>query len=509
MKKSTKKKMKIAVFVVLGIVVLAGGGFLYWLNKMLPATEERLSFRNKEVIKVIDKQLEGIDIEAVKAKSELMAHKTIAEIKEAIKNKEFTYEELVAYYLINIKELDQSEMGNNAVSEVNPKAIEEARKYDNMKEDMPLKGIPVLAKENINTNDMPTSSGTHALKDFIPEEDAPVIKELRANGAIILGKTNLSELSNWMSQKNPSGYSAKKGQTHNPFNPLKISPLGSSAGSAVAMATDLSTITLGTETVGSIVAPAAINSTVGYKPTRDSIDGEGVIPITMTLDTVGVITKTVEDALATYNSATTKKLDVKLDKNYIKGKRIGIWKNSDDNFKKDLEEQLEKMGAEVVELEEIDTSKIDGLFILKNDFERDFNAYLKKNNAPFQSLEKIMEYNKNEPNVRMRYGQTHLEASLGFKGDDEKVKNIVKLAGDTFNQVMDENNLDAIVYQDNDGVLLTAIAGAPEVTVPFGHNEKQPIGATFCGKVDDDANILNISYSFEQNTMMRELPKKD
>ncbi len=508
MKKETKKKIKIAVFVIVGIVVVAGGGFMYFLNKLLPATEERISFGNEEVIKVIDKQLEGIDVEAIKAKSKLMEHKTIAQIQKSIKEKEFTYEELVAYYLINIKELDQSEMGNNAVSEVNPKAIEEARKYDKMKEDMPLKGIPILAKENINTNDMPTSSGTYALKDFIPKEDAPVIKELKSNGAIILGKTNLSELSNWMSLQNPSGYSAKKGQTHNPFNPLKVSPLGSSAGSAVAMATDLSTVTLGTETAGSIIAPASINSTVGYKPTRDSIDGEGVIPITLTLDTVGVISKTVEDALVTYNSSTTKKIDVQLDKSYIKGKRIGIWSDSDETFKKDIEEKLTAMGAEVVILEKVDTSKIDVSFILKSDFERDFNAYLEKNNAPIKSLKELIEYNKEDSKVRMRYGQTHLEDSLSFQRDDEKVKEIVEMANESLNKVMGENKLDAIVYQDNQGALLTAVAGAPEVTVPFGHNDNQPIGATFCGKIDDDANILNISYSFEQNTKMRELPKK-
>ncbi len=502
------KIIKIVVAVIIGIVLIAGGGFMWWLNSMMPSAEERISFGNEAIIQSIDKQLEGIDIQAVKAKSDLMEQKTIAEIEQAVKNKAFTYEELVAYYLINIKELDQSEMGNNAVSEINPNAIKEARKYDNTAEEFPLKGIPVLAKENINTKDMPTSSGTHALKDFVPASDAPVIEELKANGAIILGKANLSELSNFMSQKNPSGYSAKKGQTHNPFNPLKISPLGSSAGSAVAMATDLATVTLGTETAGSIIAPASINSTVGYKPTRESINGEGVIPISLTLDTVGVITKTVEDALTTYNASTQKKLDITLDKDYIKGKRIGIWQDSDEKFKKDLAEKLKEMGAEVVLLDKVDTSSIDVRVILYNDYERDLNAYLEENNAPVKSLKELIEYNKQDSDVRMRYGQNYLEASLGVKPDDEKVENIVNSASELLNKTMDDNRLDALVYQDNDGALLTAIAGAPEITVPFGKNEIQPIGATFCGKVDDDAETLKIAYSFEQNTLMRELPKK-
>ncbi len=503
-----KKKILIGLGVFVGIVALAGGGFLYWLNSMLPAEEERISFRNEEIIKSIDKQLEGVDIEKVKSKAKLMKHKTINEIQKSIKNKEFTYEELVAYYLINIKEVDQSENGNNAVSEVNPNAIKEAKKYDNMTKDMPLKGICVLAKENINTKDMPTSSGTYALKDFIPEEDAPVIKELKDNGAIILGKANLSELSYFMSQKCPSGYTAKKGQTHNPFDPIKISPLGSSSGSAVAMATDLATVTLGTETAGSIIAPASINSTVGYKPTRDYISGEGVIPISLTLDTVGVITKTVDDALLTYNASTKKILDVKLDENYIKGKKIGILKDSDDSFKKDLENKLKEMGAEVVLLDNVDTSKIDAKFILNNDYEKDLNAYFEKYNTPIKSLKELIEYNKKDKKVRMRYGQSHLEDSLGFKRDDEKVKQIVNIAKELLNKTMDDNKLDALVYQDNNGALLTAVAGAPELTVPFGKNEKQPIGATFCTRVDEDIELIKIAYSFEQKTKMRLLPKK-
>lgn len=503
-----KKKILIALGIIVVVLALAGGGFLYWLNSMLPAKEERVSFGNREVIQAIDKQLTDVNLDAVRQKADLMKQKTVTEIQEGVKSKKFTYEELVAYYLLNIKD-DQSETGNNAVSEVNPNAISEARKYDSMKEDMPLKGIPVLAKENINTDDMPTSSGTRALKDFVPKENAPVIRELKANGAIIIGKTNLSELSNWMSQKNPSGYSAKKGQTHNPFGPLKISPLGSSSGSAVAMATDLSAVELGTETVGSIIAPASINSAVGYKPTKDSIDGDGVIPISLTLDTVGVISKTVEDAVVAYNSSTAKKLDVKLGEGYIAGKRIGILGGSDKKFDAEIEQKLLGMNAEVVNLSEVDTSEIDAKFIFQNDFERDLNAYLEENKAPIGSLKELVEYNKQDPKVRMRYGQSHLESSLDFsEHDDEKVKGIVKLAGDTLDQLMKDNNLDAIVYQDNVGALLTAVSGAPEVTVPFGLNGEQPIGATFCGRVDSDATILNIAYSFEQNTKLRQLPKK-
>lgn len=503
------KKILIGVGVIASILMVLGGGFLVWLNSLLPASEERISFRNDHLIKIIDDQLKGIDIEAVKSKSQLIEQKSIKEIQDLIKNQKITYEELVAYYLINIKEKDQSPNGNNAVSEVNPGAIDEARAYDSMEADLPLKGIPVLVKENINTSDMPTSSGMFALKDFIPSEDAPVIKELKENGAILLGKTNLSELSNWMSQKNPSGYSAKKGQTHNPFDPINISPLGSSAGSAVAMATDLASVTLGTETVGSIVAPAAINSTVGYKPTRDRISGEKVIPITLSLDTVGVIGKHVEDTLITSNAATKDQITVDLDRNAIVGKRIGVLGEKDSSFSIAIRSQLQKMGVEVVDLGNVDTSDIDAQFILQSEFEHDLNAYLVENNAPIKSLKELIEYNKQDPDIRMRYGQTHLESSLDFKGkDDTKVKRIIDIAQKKLIDVMDVNNLDAIVCQDNDGVILTAVAGAPQITVPFGKNDTQPIGATFSGKLGSDDELFKIAYSFEQQTNMRLFPNQ-
>lgn len=502
------KKIILRGLLVVGCIVAVGGvGFYVWLQSMLPAKEERIAHNNAVIIASIDKQLEGINIENVKSKKGLIEQKSLDEIKEALSSNQITYEELTAYYLLNIKEYDQSENGNNAISEVNPKAIEEARKYDQEGSSLELAGIPVLVKENINTNDMPTSAGSYALKDFIPKNNAEVIDELKSNGAIILGKTNLSEMSHYMSQKNPSGYSSKKGQTTNPFNPLVLSPLGSSTGSAVAMATDLATLSLGTETAGSIVAPASVNSVVGYKPTRGNISGAGVIPITYSLDTVGVITKNVKDAYSMYNVSTDKTIEINLNKDAIKGKVVGIIKSDDKVFDEKLLKKLEEIGA-TAKIIEVDSSKIDTSFILKNDFEKDLNDYLQTNDAPIKSLEELVSYNKEDKEVRMRYGQSHLEGALGVKRDDEKVKQIINEANVLINKTLKDNAFDILVGKNNSSALLAATAGAPEISVPFGLLNNEPVAATFFAAVEEDAKVLELSYSFEQLTMLREIPNK-
>lgn len=500
------KKIILWILGITSLIVLIGGvGFYYYIQSLLQAKEEKISYRNDKIIDAIDKQLVGIDIELVKSKASFIEQKSIEEIKDNLSSGNISYQELMAYYLINIKEKDQNKDGNNSISEINEGAMEEAKVFDENRDDRPLAGIPVLLKENINTNNMPTSAGSYALKDFIPNKNAPVVDKLIENGAIILGKTNLSEMSYYMSQKNPSGYSSKKGQTTNPFNPLVLSPLGSSSGSAVAMATDMAVSSLGTETAGSIVAPASINSVVGYKPSRGNVSGEGVIPITYSLDTVGPITKTVEDALLTYNAITDKKIEIELNKDALKGKKVGVVK-SDDAFDKALTEKLREFGAEV-DIVEVDISKIDLEFILSNDFKKDLNHYLETYNAPIKSLDELVAFNKEDKEVRMKYGQTYLENSLNPKRDDKRVEDIINLSKDILNKTIDDNKFDVLVFKDNNIASLAAGAGAPEVSIPFGLINNAPVGATFFGKAGDDANVLKLAYSFEQLTKLRQIPK--
>ncbi|WMB27820.1 amidase family protein [Streptococcus didelphis] len=389
------------ILAILFIIAVIGIALFIYIKMHLPANEKRVSFNNATLINKIDKQLTDVDIKRVHSKEHYISQKSVAEIQHYLKTKMITHEDLVAYYLLRIKKVDQASNGNNAVSEVNDNAIKEAREYDKLSNDnLALKGIPILVKENINTDDMPTSAGTIALKDFIPDQNAPLIDKLKENGAIILGKTNLSELSFYMSTHNPLGYSAKKGQTHNPFNPLKISPSGSSSGSAVAAATDLATITIGTETSGSIVSPASVNSVVGFKPSHDKINGEGIIPISYHLDTPGPITRNVTDAALTYKLASYDTMNLPVDKDYIKGKRIGLITEltTNDDFWKDLKTSLEKMGAEIVDID-IKISSLSHLFILQNDFEKNLNHYLKTYKAPVKSLKELVSFNKKDKKI--------------------------------------------------------------------------------------------------------------
>lgn len=266
------KKGKTAVLSIAIILVI---GFLFgvvFISKVIPPGEEWISYQNDEVIQIIDAQLQGIDMESVvKEKSGYIVEKSIHEIQQEVEKGNLSYEEITAVCLYRIKTMDQKENGLNSVITINPDAMEEARNRDReYRRDQgsrsELYGIPVMLKDNINTAGMATSAGAEAFADFYPEKDAEVVKNLKENGAVILGKNNLSEFANYLSRTMPAGYSGRKGQTVNPFGPLKLSPSGSSGGSAVAVTANLVPVSVGTETDGSIIAPAAANSVVGLKP---------------------------------------------------------------------------------------------------------------------------------------------------------------------------------------------------------------------------------------------------
>lgn len=291
------KKLKITIRLVLLFFILAVGAVILYIKKTAPPGEEWIAYNNDKVIEAIDRQLQAIDTDSlIREKEQYVVGKSIEEIQKAVKEGQITYEELTAVCLYRIKTLDQKEKGYNSVISINEHAMEEAVKRDSGiretgKETSGIYGIPVMLKDNINTSDMPTSAGAEAFSAFCPSEDAELVKKLKENGAVILGKNNLSEFANYVSSVMPSGYSGNKGQTVNPFGPLKISPSGSSSGSAVAVTADLVPVSVGTETDGSIVAPSSANSVVGFKPTRDSISGEGILPLIRKIDTAGPIAK--------------------------------------------------------------------------------------------------------------------------------------------------------------------------------------------------------------------------
>ncbi len=512
---SKKRKTAVIILTVLILLALAALGTVLYIKKNAPPGEEWISYHNDEVIDMIDRQLEGLDAEKiVQEKEAYVIEKNIQEIQEAVKDEKLSYEELTAIYLYRIKTLDQCEKGYNSVIAVNPDAIAEARRKDEYRRQNPetaseLYGIPVMLKDNINTADLPTSAGAAAFSDFYPSEDAGLVKALKDNGAIILGKNNLSEFAYYVSNIMPAGYSGSKGQTTNPFGPLKISPSGSSSGSAVAVTANLAPISIGTETDGSIAAPSAMNSVVGFKPSRGSLPGDGIFPLIKKLDAAGPIAKCVSDAAVAYNSMSGAGLSLNFDRDALNGRTIGLlsYEYNDRQMLSELKDQLQEAGAKVVEVD-IDTAGISVFNNISLTFKEDFETYTQAFGFPVTSLESLLEYNREDPVRRIRYGQNLLEEAARIETADwSEIDKSIQKADEVLQNAFDEYRLDALVFLNSSGTTAPAAAGYPELTVPLGSDKKDtPQGATFAVRFGEDEKLLNLGYSFEYHTRGRLIP---
>lgn len=500
------KKIKIILgtgFILL--LILAAGIYLY-IKKTAPPGEEWISYDSEKVIGSIDGQLQGMDIEQiVKDKEKYVVGKSVQDIQGSIKEGQLNYEELTAICLHRIKTLDQKEKGYNSVISVNPDAIEEARERDsryseNQEQISGIYGIPVMLKDNINTADMPTSAGAEAFSDFYPSEDAALVKNLKKNGAIILGKNNLSEFANYVSSVMPAGYSGRKGQTVNPYAPLKISPSGSSSGSAVAVTADLVPVSIGTETDGSIIAPSSANSVVGFKPTRGSIPGEGIFPLIKKVDTAGPVAKSVKDAAAAYNAASDDQISLDFQEDALAGKRIGLagYEYNDEEMLSELSNKLKEMGANVVDVE-LNSEDVFVFNTISLSFEKDFEEYARAYNLPIKTLSDLLAYNREEPERRIKYGQDWLEeAEKSADPDSDEMEQSIQKAEEVLDSLFNDEKLDAIVFLNSTGSTIPAAAGYPELTVPFGKDKKGvPQGATFVTRQGEEEKLLNLGYGFE------------
>jgi len=499
-------KKNIAIGAAVGIAALAATVGITTAQKKEPKTaKESYAMYNRErLVKTIEQQLEDVNMDMVRAKAEFIIDRNVEEIQEAIRNNDLNYEILMAFYLDRILTFDQVEQGINGISEVNPKAMELARECDAspVVEKGVLFGIPVSVKENINTDDMITSVGTHILRDFIPEEDADVVKRLKEAGAIIFAKTNLSELANYMSPKMPSGYSSKHGQTVNPYNPLKLSPLGSSSGAGTSMTTNMGTLALGTETTGSIAAPAAYTSTVGFKPSIHKTAGEGVFPLASSLDVVGPITKSVTDAVYCYNAIAADRLErIDIDdvrQGTLTGKRIGVIQDKHEMTQAAIN-SLREAGADVIELE-FDTANIDNAPIINAEFGPDVEQYTKKHQLPFNTLDDLIAYNKEDMANRGKYGQGHVIKAAGTEKDQAVIDEMIDNAARHYDDLIDQYQLDSIAYLDYSGTIVTAVAGYPQITIPLGLDQDgSPHGLTITAEMNEDEKVLQLGYAFEQH----------
>ncbi len=488
-----------------------------------------------------------------------LAEITIFELQQGYTDGRYKIREIVQLYIDRIKSIDQRGYQLNAVIMINPDALAIADSLDKELEQGkyrgPLYGIPVLLKDNIDTHDrMPTTAGSRILKDSYPLQDSQVAKKLRESGAVILGKTNLSEWANYRASFSSSGWSAVGGQTKNPYV-LDRNPCGSSSGSAVAVSANLCAIAIGTETWGSIICPSNANGIVGIKPTVGLWSRTGIVPISYTQDTAGPMARTVKDAaillgvLTGIDASDPKTLTSTshfyndytqfLNRDGLSGKRIGyLNKNEGTHFKVDslmhqALDDMKCMGAEIIELDEIvqEAPYHHAYQVMAYEFKDGLKKYFQKlgEHAPVSDLEAVIRLTRND-SLEMRYFDVAVMENAESKGDlkskeyREAVSKMLTAFGrDGIDRIMDKHNLDAIVAPsggpawktdliNGDNFKLSssgyaALSGYPNINVPMGFVGNVPVGISFFGRAWSEPTLLAIAYSYEQKTRHRSAPR--
>ena len=481
----------------------------------------------------------------------------IADLHDQMQRGELSSEQLLNWYIARVETIDRAGPTLNSIIEINPDALKIARALDKEWKTSgprgPMHGIPVILKANIDTADqMYTSAGSLALAEHVPPEDAFVVKRLRDAGAVILGKANHSEWANMRSSTSSSGWSSVGGQTLNPYDTAR-SPCGSSSGSAVSVAANLTSVAIGTETDGSVVCPAGINGIVGIKPTLGLVSRSGIIPLAHSQDTAGPMGRTVRDAAILLTAMTgtdpddpeTSKAEThhdysaNLTADALNGKRIGVirsWYGAGTSPKVDALYQanidsIQAAGASIIDDIEIEAGDMyDAEYeVLLFEFRADLNSYLQKSDAPVQSLSDLIAYNiANAETVMPIFGQeVFLEAEEKGPLTDETylqaLETSKRIAQTSIDNLIEEHQLDALIAPTNGPAWmidhingdsfgigsssLAAISGYPSVTVPAGFVSGMPVGLSFVGKAWNEKQLIEIAYAFEQTTGIRKPPE--
>ncbi len=485
---------------------------------------------------------------------------TISDLAEKMTSGTYTSRSITEMYLARIESVDRQGPALHSVIELNPEALAIADALDKERKEKgprgPLHGIPVLIKDNIDTADrMATTAGSLALVGARPPEDAFLVQQLRRSGAVILGKTNLSEWANIRSNHSTSGWSGRGGLTKNPYA-LDRNTSGSSSGSAAAVAANLCAAAVGTETDGSIVSPSSINGIVGLKPTVGLVSRTGVVPISHSQDTAGPMARTVRDAAillgaltgidendpATSRSHRTPVDYVRqLDADRLKGVRIGVVRKyfgflpGVDEIMKGALDALTAQGAILIDPADITTiGKFDDseTIVLHYELKADLNKYLARlgPDAPVHSLKEIIEYNEHHVTTEMTFfGQeTFLKAEAKGPLSSKEYLNALKknhqlARKEGIDAVMDKYKLDALVAPTDSPGWVTdlitgdhyiggsstaaAVAGYPSITVPAGSLFGMPVGISFFGRAWSESLLIRLAYAYEQTTKCRRQPR--
>ena len=487
---------------------------------------------------------------------------TIADLQAGMTAGRMTSVSITRQYIARIEELDRKGPTLRHVLEINPDALAIAESLDRERKSGrvrgPLHGVPILLKDNIDTADrMTTTAGSLALEGSIPLQDAFIAAKLRAAGAVLLGKTNLSEWANFRSTHSSSGWSGRGGQAKNPYV-LDRNPCGSSSGSGGAVSANLCAAAIGTETDGSIVCPSSANGIVGIKPTLGLVSRTGIIPIAHSQDTAGPMARTVRDAAIILNALTgidprdpaTRGAQARglidytraLDPNGLRGARIGVartkffgYSDVTDKIVNDAIDAMKALGAVIVDPANIETAgKFDDseFDVLLYEFKADLNAYLAGlgPKAPVRTLQDIIDFNDRNKDREMPWFGQEIMVMAQKKGPvsekkyrDQLAKNVRMSRTQGIDATMTKYKLDAIVAPTGGPPWTTdlingdhfsgasstpaAVAGYPNINVPAGFWHSLPVGVSFFGRAYSEPTLIKLAYAYEQATKHRRAPQ--
>ncbi len=485
---------------------------------------------------------------------------TVGELAEGMRSGRFTSRSIVELYLARIEQIDRQGPTLRSIIETNPQALEIADSLDEERRANgprgPLHGIPILLKDNFETADrMTTTAGSYALEGSIPSRDSFVAQKLRAAGAILLAKTNLSEWANFRSTHSSSGWSGRGGQCRNPYA-LDRNPCGSSSGSAAAISANLAAVSMGTETDGSVVCPANANGIVGIKPTLGLVSRSGIIPIAHSQDTAGPMARTVTDAAIVLGVLTgidprdgsTSQSEAKaftdyvqfLDAKGLRGARIGVARKAFgflpkvDELMESAIDEMKRQGAEMIDPADVptwDELEAPEWQVLLYEFKADLNQYLAGlgEGARVKTLADIIEFNDQNRDLEMPYFGQEIFIQAESKGPltsreyRQALEKNHRLSRDEgIDKVMNQHQLDAIIAPTGGPAWTTdlvngdhfsggsstaaAVAGYPNITAPAGYVHGLPVGISFFGKAWSEPTLLKLAFAFEQATRFRHAP---
>jgi amidase len=482
---------------------------------------------------------------------------TVNEAQRLMSQGELSSEALTLYYLRKIENVDRAGIQLNAIGQLNQQAMEQAKVLDQEREKGNVRslihGIPIVLKDNIDTTDgMASTAGSIALQDNYPQQEAYLVRLLRQAGAVVLGKANMSEWANARSFNASAGWSGLYGQTKNPYDPSR-SPCGSSSGSAVAVAANLTLLSIGTETNGSLVCPGSMNGVVAIKPTVGLISRNGVIPIAHSFDTPGPIARTLTDAVILLQILASKDPDdeqsVKGENDYLhylkktglQGKRIGLVTNllPQTRFVSKLLDKhiltLESLGATVIQvplLFKYDGWAMDKTNVLLMEFKTDLEQYLSERNVKhIKSFADLIKFNKVHAATEMEYFEQEIfeltQASAGI-ADTEYTNTLMRIKNHAgklgIDATLTKYDLDFFVSPTLEGpapsidliygkgakvasvAAPAAFSGYPHITVPMGMVQNMPVGLSFFGSHLSEGQLISAAFAFEQATLARRKP---